>query len=127
MERPLSSVLVIYDGACPFCNAYASLLRLRQSARVELLSARSTDPRIGLYRARGYRFDAGMLAVVDGAVHAGADAMHVLATLSVGTGRLNRLQRFLFSKRWLARLLYPVLRVGRGASLRLLRVPPIDG
>lgn len=122
----MSRVLVIYDGACPFCNAYASLLRLRQSATVELLSARGDDPRIALYRAQGHRFDAGMLAVVDGVVHAGADAMHVLATLSDGRSRLNRLQRAVFSRHWLARLLYPMLRSGRRVMLWLLRVPPID-
>ncbi len=122
----MSRVIVIYDGACPFCNAYASLLRLRQSATVELLSARSADPRIAHYRAQGHRFDAGMLAVVDGIVYGGADAMHVLAVLSTGQGRWNRLQRAVFSRRLLARLLYPLLRFGRRVVLWLLRVPPID-
>jgi hypothetical protein len=38
-------LLIVYDGACPFCNAYVSLLRLRESMQVELLSARSNDER----------------------------------------------------------------------------------
>lgn len=126
MEAAISRVLVIYDGACPFCNAYASLLRLRQSATVELLSARGDDPRVALYRAQGHRFDEGMLAVVDGVVHAGADAMHVLAAMSAGQGGWNRLQRAMFSRRGLARLLYPLLRSGRRVVLWLLRVPPIE-
>ena len=122
----MPEILVIYDGACPFCSAYASLLRLRQAARVELLSARSDDPRIARYRAQGHRFDEGMLAVVDGEVHAGAEAMHVLALLSSPTGWSNRLQRAVFSRRRLARLLYPVLRVGRRLVLLLMRVPPLE-
>lgn len=123
----MPSVLLIYDGACPFCSAYASLLRLRQSATVELLSARSADPRVAHYRTQGHRFDDGMLVVVDGTAHAGAEAMHALALLSAPQGFLNRLQRAAMSRLWLARLLYPLLRAGRRLALCLLRVPRIDG
>ena len=48
-------MLIIYDGACPFCRAYVRLLRLReQTAAVELLNARDADARIAHYQQQGY-------------------------------------------------------------------------
>ena len=122
----MPSLLIIYDGACPFCRRYVSLLQLRSSFAVELLSARSDDARLANYRNRGYRFDEGMLAVIDGQVYSGADAIHLLASLSEPHGLLNRLQRMMFSRRWLSNLMYPWLRSGRRIALWIRRVPMID-
>jgi predicted DCC family thiol-disulfide oxidoreductase YuxK len=122
----MESLLIIYDGACPFCSAYVSLLRLRSDFRVELLSARSDDARVADYRSRGYRLDEGMLVVLNQTIYVGAEAMHVLAVLSDSTGWLNRLQRAVFMRRWLSRCLYPLLRAGRRVALWLRRVPLID-
>jgi predicted DCC family thiol-disulfide oxidoreductase YuxK len=119
-------LLIVYDGACPFCNAYVSLLRLRESMQVELLSARSADERIKEFLALGYRLDDGMLVQIDGLVYVGADAMHQLAIISNQHGLLNRMQRFVFSRKWLAHLLYPALRFGRRLVLLIRRVPLIE-
>lgn len=121
----MEALLIIYDGACPFCNAYVRLLRLRSAFAVELLSARSDDARVSHYLDLGYRLDEGMLVVIGGTVHAGADAMNLLAALSESRGWLNRVQRFVFARRWLARLLYPWLRAGRRVALWSRRVPTI--
>ena len=122
----MDSLLIIYDGACPFCSRYVSLLMLRSTHTVELLSARSDDPRIAQYRDLGYRLDDGMLAVLSGKVYAGADAMHRLASLSAPRGWLNGLQRAVFSHHGVARLLYPWLRAGRRLALWIRRVPMIE-
>ena len=119
-------LLILYDGACPFCTAYVSLLRLRESMQVELLSARSTDKRIDEVLALGYRLDDGMLVWIDGLVYVGADAMHQLAILSNQHDLLNRMQRFVFSRKWLAHVLYPFLRFGRRLVLLIRRVPLIE-
>lgn len=123
---PIPSLLIIYDGACPFCSAYVALLRLRAHFKVELLSARSDDARILHYRGLGYRLDEGMLVVLDDVVHVGPDAMHMLATLSEPSGVINRLQRGLFGSHRLSRWLYPGLKVGRRIALWFKHVPLID-
>jgi predicted DCC family thiol-disulfide oxidoreductase YuxK len=119
-------LLIVYDGACPFCTAYVSLLRLRERMQVELLSARSTDERINEFLALGYRLDDGMLVQIDGLIYVGADAMHQLAIISNQYGIFNRIQRFVFSRKWLAYLLYPLLRLGRRLVLLIRRVPLIE-
>ncbi len=127
-QAPASAprLLVIYDGACPFCSGYLQWLRLRESLQAELLSARSDDPRIGYYRQQGHRFDEGMLAVLDGVAYAGPEAMQLLAACSGTDAWRNRLNAAIFSRRWLARLLYPSLRLGRRAWLSLRGIPLID-
>ena len=119
-------LLIVYDGACPFCTAYVSLVRLRESMRVELLSARSADERINEFLALGYRLDDGMLIQLDDMIHVGADAMHQLAIISNHHGIFNRMQSFVFSRKWLAHMLYPFLRFGRRLVLLIRRVPLIE-
>jgi predicted DCC family thiol-disulfide oxidoreductase YuxK len=119
-------MLIIYDGACPACAAYQRHVRLQQAAgAVEWLSARSDDSRLAQYRAQGYVFDQGLLVVLDQVVYVGADAMHVLACCSSRSGLMNRLHVGLFRRRWIARMLYPILRAGRAVLLWMLRIPPI--
>ena len=119
-------VLIVYDGACPFCTAYTSLVQLREQFQVELLSARSADPRVDEFLRRGYLLDEGMLLQIDQEVYVGPDAMHRFATLSNGHGILNQMQRAVFSWRWLARLLYPLLRWVRRLALLVRGVPLIQ-
>lgn len=120
-------MLIIYDGDCPFCLAYTRLLRLQQaSGPVELLSARSADPRILAYWQQGYDLNAGMLVDLNNQVYAGADAMQVLASCSSGSDYFNRLHYAIFSRRRLAVLLYPLLKLGRRITLLLMRVPPLS-
>ena len=119
-------LLIVYDGACPFCTAYVSLVRLRESMRVELLSARSADERINEFLALSYRLDDGVLVQIDGLIYVGADAMYQLAIISNHHGIFNRMQSFVFSRKWLAHLLYPLLRLGRRLVLLIRRVPLIE-
>ena len=114
------AVLIIYDGDCDFCSAYTKLLALQEAAgRVELLSARSEDARIRHYQHLGYDLNEGMLVVIESQIHAGADAMHWLALHSVYANRIGQCQSALFRRRWLAKAIYPLLRVLRRAWLAL--------
>jgi predicted DCC family thiol-disulfide oxidoreductase YuxK len=118
--------LVIYDGACPFCRAFVRLHRFREDiGPVELLSARATDDRIAHYQQQGFDLDQSMLLVMGCVVHAGADAMQVMAACSTSSGWFNRCNRWIFSSRRLSRLMYPILRAGRRLALLLLGVPLI--
>ncbi len=119
-------MLIIYDGACPFCSAYVRLLRLReQTAAVELLNARDADARIAHYQQQGYDLDQGMLVVMGDAVYAGPDAIHMLAACSTRSGWFNRCNVWIFSSRGRSRLVYPLLKAGRRIALLMLGIPLI--
>ena len=123
---PFHQVLIIYDGACYFCTGYVNFLRLQQAVGpVELLSARSDDARVRHFISKGFDLDAGMLVVTATETHAGADAMHWLARHSSAQRWSERLHCAIFRRRWLARALYPLLRLGRRLWLALRGLPPI--
>ncbi|MDJ0944220.1 MAG: DCC1-like thiol-disulfide oxidoreductase family protein [Kiloniellales bacterium] len=113
--------VVVYDGECPFCTRYAGLVRLREAVGpVTLLDAREGGPLVSRLSAAGYDLDEGMVLLYGGQIYHGGDCMHMLALLSGGGGAVNRLCAAVFRNPGTARRLYPVLRAGRNAVLRLL-------
>ena len=51
-------MLIIYDGACPFCSSYIFHLRLQRAVdQITYLNARPEDDRLNTYIQAGYDFD----------------------------------------------------------------------
>lgn len=121
-------ITVIYDGDCPFCTSYVSMMRLREAAgEVDLVNAREDDPRVRDIQRAGYDLDSGMVVLWQDEVFFGDGAVHLLATLSsAGGGVFNRIQRMAFSNPRRAARLYPVLAAGRRLFLRLVGRAPIQ-
>lgn len=110
--------LIIYDGDCIFCANYVRLLRLKQSiGPVDLLDARSDDPRVHQYWRDGYDLNKGMLFVHAGRVYHGDEAINVLASLSGDSTIFNRINGLVLSSPRTAKLAYPFLKLGRRVVL----------
>jgi len=110
--------LIIYDGECIYCNNYVRFVRLRDAiGPVELIDARSDDPRVQEYWRQGYDLNSGMLFVYRGKVYHGADALQMLASFSSQNGALNQLNARIFSNKWAATGLYPLMKLGRRMTL----------
>jgi predicted DCC family thiol-disulfide oxidoreductase YuxK len=117
---------VVYDGDCPFCSHYAKLLRLRDAAGpVALINARDQHEVVGYVSARGVDLNDEMALVIDGKIFAGGDCLHRLALMSTGSGVFNALTARVFASPRISRLLYPILRTARNASLWILGRKPI--
>jgi predicted DCC family thiol-disulfide oxidoreductase YuxK len=118
-------VRIIYDGACPFCDDYARYQRLRAATgRLELVDARSRPEVLAEHSIDPAELEDGMVVVADGELHRGADAMHELAHLSEPPAKpWIRAVATMSQSRWLARIAYPFLRLGRRIALFVLRVP----
>jgi predicted DCC family thiol-disulfide oxidoreductase YuxK len=113
--------VIVYDGDCPFCSRYVAMVRLRDSAGpVRLVNAREPDPIVTGLRRAGYDLDEGMILRYGGRTYHGADCITMLAMLSTPVGPVNRVSAAIFRSSTASRLLYPVLRTGRNAVLRLL-------
>jgi predicted DCC family thiol-disulfide oxidoreductase YuxK len=114
-------VIIIYDGDCPFCSAFVRMMRLREAAGpVRLVDARSGDPVVARLSAAGYDLDRGMVVQTGDAVHYGDAAVHVLSLMTTQSGMFNRLMRAVFSRKRVARVVYPPLVAGRNLTLRIL-------
>jgi predicted DCC family thiol-disulfide oxidoreductase YuxK len=123
-RKRASEVTIVYDGQCPLCSHYVTALRIRENVeRLYLLDARQHLELVARYRKRGMEINDGMIVVVDGRDYTGAEAVRILATLS--NGRV--LGNAVLSSSVLARVFYPVMRVGRRILLYMLGRDQIAG
>ncbi|OHV72773.1 DCC1-like thiol-disulfide oxidoreductase family protein [Ensifer sp. LCM 4579] len=126
MSRSEKGALIVYDGDCVFCQNYVRFMRLRDAVGpVELLDARSGDPRVAAFQRAGYDLNEGMLFVFDDRVYHGDEAVNLLAILSSPSSLFGWLNRAILSSRLAARLIYPALKLGRRITLRLRGRPLI--
>ena len=105
----MGTLNIVYDGDCPFCSRYVALLRLREKHDVRLVNARQEPAFAARY---GLDLNEGMIAELDGEVFHGARAVSLLSRLSSTTSPMR-------SER-VASVVYPFLRLGRNAALKLL-------
>lgn len=111
---------IFYDGECPMCARYVTMLRLQRSGPVALVDLRSAPDQRRALEAVGFDLDEGMVVEDAGRRYAGADAVAYLAALSTPSDMLNQLHRLLLSNSLLAAVLYPIMRSGRWLLLFLL-------
>ena len=112
---------IFYDGQCPVCTRYVHYYRLNDgNVTVSLVNMREDPGKVAEFQAMGYDVNKGRIVVLDDETYHGEEAVHVLALLSTPLGFFNRTNRWVFSRRWLAKLLYPVLVGGRNLLLLML-------
>jgi predicted DCC family thiol-disulfide oxidoreductase YuxK len=122
-----SDTWIVYDGQCPFCSRYVQLVRLRETlGQVGLFDARKGGPQVEEARKAGLDLDEGMVLKLDGRLYHGAECIHMLALLSTPSSWFNRVNAAMFRSQTASRLLYPVLRTGRNAVLRMLGRSKLD-
>ena len=128
MSDRRKGIQIAYDGECPFCTAYVRLLRLREAVgRVELINARDAHPFVEEIVAAGLDPNEGMVAKYEGRLYHGHECVHLLSTLSQSDRMSGGILSGLFGSQRRARLLYPYMRAGRNAVLRILGRARIPG
>ena len=120
-NKEFSELVVVFDGDCPFCSQYVQLLKLREIVgATRLVNARSGDSIAIELQQSGYDLNQGMVVRYKGQTYCGADGVHVLACLTTSSRTFNRVNNVIFGSLIVSRALYPILRFGRSAALRLL-------
>ncbi len=117
---------IIYDGDCPFCSSYVGLLRLRETfGEVELMNARECPELVVELARQKMDLDEGMVLVLNGEYFHGSECIHRLALLATASNTFNLVNKFIFERKRLAAILYPILRFGRNLSLKILGINKI--
>lgn len=112
---------LIYDGDCPFCSTYVKYVRLVSSiGPLELVNAREGGAMTEEILKQNLNLDAGMVLKLGNRFYHGADCINVLACLTTSSGLFNRINAMLFRSQRLSKILYPLLRIGRNCTLRIL-------
>lgn len=123
---PVATASLVYDGACPFCSRFATMVRLRAAVgAVELINAREGGPAIERLRAKGIDLDQGNVFTYGGRDYVGPEAMHAIAALTGLDGVFGRMIAWMIGSPARARVLYPILRGLRNLALRFKRVPQL--
>lgn len=118
-NEPAEDVTLIYDGQCPVCTAYSCNVDAGP-ARLNRVDARSGNAEVQKAIEAGVDLDDGMVVLHQGQLYHGAEAMHRMALLAPKSGLRNRVNHLLFGNLAIARAVYPALRAGRNALLRIL-------
>jgi predicted DCC family thiol-disulfide oxidoreductase YuxK len=112
---------LVYDGECPFCSRYVRMLRLRKAVgTIILLNAREPHPVVERLKTAKIDLDEGMALVSGNEIAYGDECIHKLALMSTPSDWFNRVNHWIFQSPTASRLLYPVLRACRNATLRIL-------
>ena len=116
-----ATLTLLYDGDCPVCNRYVTMLRLReQFGDLTLLDARQASPQRTIVEQQGLDLNQGFALFVDEELYFGDRAIQTLAFMGSGSDVFNRINYYIFRHATLARLLYPVLAAGRQLLFKLL-------
>lgn len=123
--REFGTPVLLYDGECPVCREYLSLLQIRRIAgEVRPVDARARPDLVRDLRTAGYEINDGMVLVRDGGIVFGGTALSLLAQLTARPGErrglLNRLTAGLFRRPVLGPFVYRLLTLGRRLLLRCL-------
>ena len=112
-------VYLFYDGECPFCNSYAKMKQLRECIDLELLDA-NTHNFWKKYDAT-LDLDDGVIVVVQSTkkILQGVEAIAYLNKVCRFKGIFFALQKFIFSKKFLAEVIYFLLKTLRKIALFL--------
>ena len=123
---PAGSIIIIYDGDCPFCRSYITLTRLKELANTILLNAREEPALCQELLDEGVSLDDGMVVIINNQVHHGGDAINRITLLSSKNTLFNKFAYLVFSKPVISKVAYPFLRGIRNITLRLLGKRPIN-
>lgn len=119
-------VRIIYDGNCPFCQAYVKMVRLTEHYKVDLIDARGGHSVISEVTLKGYDLDEGMVVEIEGQFFHGDEAMTRMALMTADSGFMRRITKWIFKSKWRSQNLYPILRSCRNLTLKILRHKKID-
>lgn len=119
--QPDDEIALVYDGQCPVCTAYSCAVDVAPgSGSLRRIDARAAPGVVAELTEARLDLDEGMVVRFRGQYHHGADALHLMAVHGSRRGFANRVNHLVFRSRRRARLLYPLLRLGRNTLLRLL-------
>lgn len=114
-------ILLVYDKACPVCNNYCQVIRVREDVgELRIIDARENSAIREELTAMGLDLDQGMVLKMGEGLYFGSDAIHALALISSRSGIFNRMNYWIFKSKTLAAILYPISRSCRNLLLKLL-------
>ncbi len=114
-----SNYIFIYDGECPFCNHFASLIEMKSNlGNVEILDGRKNLKIISSLLKKGYDIDRGAILLKDDCIYHGAEAINIICKqIKNPSSSLLQLLSRLFNTNERTKLFFPFLVTARRLTL----------
>jgi len=124
MQKDKDAMIVVYDGECPFCVSYVALMNLRNAiGTVTLVDARTGAPPVKAIVRQGYDLNEGMAVIFGDSVYYGEDAITFISSLTNSRNWAGRLLSKLLRNPDRAAVIYPIMKLGRRVTLKVLGKP----
>jgi predicted DCC family thiol-disulfide oxidoreductase YuxK len=121
-----SAISIVYDGDCPFCSGYVTLMRLRAAVgKVELVDARNSGATARMLAQQGYDLNEGMAVIFAGQVYHGKDAVVLISAMTGKLSWTGKLLAAVLRNKKCAAMMYPAMKFGRKITLKLLGIPQL--
>jgi predicted DCC family thiol-disulfide oxidoreductase YuxK len=118
---------LVYDGECPYCSKYAELVRLKEAVGgVQLINAREGGDIVDIINKRNIDLDEGMVFILNERFYYGAEALNVISLLSNSSTWASKINKVLFRNKFVAFVAYPILKMGRAITLKIIGVKKIN-
>jgi predicted DCC family thiol-disulfide oxidoreductase YuxK len=121
-----SAAVIVYDGDCPFCRSYISLMKLREAVgKVDLVDARAGGGAVNMLNAKGFDLNEGMAVIFGDKIYYGADAIVFISIMTHPLRPSSKMLAMLLRNKTRATIIYPIMKLGRQMTLRMLGVPDL--
>lgn len=123
MTKPQDDIWLVYDGECPVCKTYCKYIRIKDAVgKLHLIDARKPSSIMDEITAAGLDIDQGMVVKFKNIIYYGPDAINILTLLSTPSGFFNRINYYIFSTKFGAKIFYPIGKLFRNLVLKLLGI-----
>src|SRR6516165_6967800 len=116
--------IVVYDGDCPFCRNYVSLMNLRTAVGdVKLIDARGDAEIVNFLSEQGFNINEGMAVIHGAKIYFGEDAVTFISSMTAVRPFVGKLIALILRSKTCADVLYPIMKAGRRLTLKALGIP----
>ncbi|MGB5241956.1 MAG: DCC1-like thiol-disulfide oxidoreductase family protein [Prochlorococcaceae cyanobacterium] len=118
------SIQLIYDGGCPFCSTFATMVELRGGLpQLRIIDGRADHVLRRRLKARGFDLSRGAVLIEGERCWHGAEAVQRLCAQLRPSSALLGLLTAVFGEETRSRTLYPLLLAARHGALALRGLP----
>ena len=121
----MSDITIYYDGDCPFCKSYITIVNIKKKYTVELKNARSYMDEINELEANGFFIEDGILMKFKEEIFQGADALRKIDTINKNSSLKAALYGLIINLPMFKKIIYPIVKLLRILTLKLLGVKRI--
>lgn len=112
-------ITLYYDGDCPFCNKYASILKLKKCFELDIKNSR--DDLSWKKCNDNLILDDGVILTYNDKCYQGVEAINMFLQLCKYKGLFFSFQKFIFSNKFLGNIVYSCFKFFRKIALWIRR------